>query len=320
MRLLTAADVNRALSMSEAIDAIKTGFIALSAGQAQMPVRASLPVPGGLTLTMPAYISGEPISTVKVVSVCAGNTAAGLPVVMGSVLVIDAKTGQIRALIEGSSLTALRTGAASGLATDLLARPEASILAVIGAGVQARTQIAAVCAVRPIKTIRIYSPNNAAKLAEELHALYRLKTTAMPDAHSALIGADVVVAATNSSTPVVRLQDVAPGVHINGVGSYRHDMQEIAAEIVSRAKVVIDHRASAWQEAGDLIIARDRGMLRESDVVEIGEVAAGLQLGRTSPEQITFFKSVGSAVQDAAVAARILAVAEAQNLGTVVNF
>lgn len=307
MRIFGAKDVAR-LSMREAIDAVRGGFIALSTGKANVPVRGVLPVEGNTTLTMPAHIHGSAVSTVKVISVYPGNAMLGLPTVLGNVLVLDAKTGETLALIDGASLTALRTGAASGLATDLLALPDAHVLAVIGAGKQARTQVEAVCAVRPIDQIRVYSLRNADVFADELRIHYPVASvTVAPDLAVALRGVQVVVAATNSRTPVVSLEHLGAGVHVNGVGSFRPDMQEIAADVVSRAKIVVDHRESAWAEAGDLIIPRDLGMISESSVhAELGEIAAGLRPGRESAGEITFFKSVGNAVQDAAVAERIV--------------
>ena len=307
MRILSAEDVFKLLPMRAAIDAVRVGFIALSTGKANVPVRTGLPVNGNVTLTMPAYIQGSAVSVVKIVSVYADNPQRGLPTVLGNVLVLDASNGMTLALIDGASLTALRTGAASGLATDLLALPDAHILAVIGAGRQARTQVEAVCAVRPIDTIRVYSPHHAAEFADELRQRYRVEVQAVATSADALRDADVVVAATNSATPVVTLEPLKLGVHINGVGSYRPDMQEVAAEVVQRATVVVDHRESVWHEAGDLIIPRDLGLIHESIIyAEIGEIAAGLRPGRTREDEITFFKSVGNAVQDAAVAERIV--------------
>lgn len=320
MRLLSADDVRAAVSMPDAIDAVRAGFVALSTGRATVPLRTMLPMPDGITLYMPAYIQGEPVSTVKVVSVYPGNPAHGLPTIIARVLVLDASTGQPLALMDGTSLTALRTGAASGLATDLLARMEAQILGVIGAGAQAWTQIEAVCAVRTISEIRVYSPNRAQAFADELRGRYGMRIVVALNAHEALLGADVIVAATNSKTPVVHTDDVSPGTHINGVGSFTPEMQEVGSNVVSRARVIVDHRESAWAEAGDLIIPRDDGIILEQHAqTEIGEVAAGLAPGRETPDQITFFKSVGNAVQDAAVAARVLAVAEERGLGTVIE-
>lgn len=317
MRILTADDVRAAVDMRAAIDAMRTGFIALSTGQARVPLRSIMETPGGLLLTMPAHLATAPISTVKVVSVCPDNPARGLPTIHAAVLVTDAQTGAPLALLEGSVLTAKRTGAASGLATELLAVPEASVLAVIGAGVQARTQIEAVCTVRPITEIRIFSLAGAEQLASELRAQTTAQVTVAASPHAALAGAHVIVAATNSQTPVVHLDDLGPGAHINGIGSYTPEMQEIAAGVVTQARVVVDNRAGVWAEAGDLIIPRDQGLITEDHVyAEIGEIAAGTKPGRLDPREITFFKSVGNAVQDAALAQIVLAAADTRGLGT----
>ena len=321
IKILTADDVRAAVDMRAAIDAVRAGFIALSAGRARVPLRSALETPGGVLLTMPAQLDDAPISAVKIVSVCAENPSLGLPTIYAAVLVTDARTGQPLALMDGGTVTALRTGAASGLATDLLAVPGASVLAVIGAGVQARTQVAAVCAVRPIAEIRIFSLAGAEALADELRERYPARIVVARSAPEALHGAQVVVAATNSKSPVVHLSDLTPGVHINGIGSFAPDMQEIAADVVAQSTIVVDHRPSVWAEAGDLIIARDQGLITENSIyAEIGEIAAGLKEGRTSPDEITFFKSVGNAVQDAALAQRVIAGAAARGLGTDVAF
>ncbi|MBN1201262.1 MAG: ornithine cyclodeaminase [Anaerolineae bacterium] len=316
MRILTADDVRAAVDMRAAIDAVRAGFVALSTGRANVPLRGVLETPGGVLLTMPAQIEGAPVSAVKVVSVCPENRSHGLPTIYAAVLVTDAQTGAPLALMDGGVLTAQRTGAASGLATDLLAVSQASILAVIGAGVQARTQVAAVCAVRPITEIRIFSLFGAEQMADELRELYPARVVVAPSAPAALEDAHVVVAATNSKTPVVHLDDLAPGAHINGIGSFTPEMQEIAADVVLASRVVVDHRASAWAEAGDLIIPRNQGLIT-GDIVhaEIGEIAAGLKEGRHDPHEITFFKSVGNAVQDAALAQRVIAAADERGLG-----
>lgn len=318
IRILTGEDVRMALTMQAAIGAVREGFIALSTGRARVPVRGVFEQPGGVTLTMPAHIEGAAISTVKVVSVFPGNREKGLPAVMAALLVLDASSGEPLALLDGTALTAIRTGAASGVATDLLARPDAHVLGVIGAGPQARTQIEAVCAVRPLTAIRIYSRGGAGDLAAEVRNRYALDARAVPERREALAGADIIVAATNSRTPVITLADVAPGTHINAVGSFTPEMQEVAADVVTNARVVVDHRESAWAEAGDLIIPRDQGIFSEEEVyAELGEIAAGIKRGRESQEAITLFKSVGNAVQDAVVAAVVLERAATLNLGTV---
>jgi len=322
MRLISAADVKQAISMTDAIAAVREGFIALSTAKAQVPLRSALQTADGTTLFMPAYVDQALNSAVKIVSIYPGNARHGLPSIVASVLVLDAGTGQLRALIDATYLTALRTGAGSGLATDLLALPDASILGVIGAGAQARTQIEAVLAVRPIREIRIFSRSGAEMLVAALSASYPdLSIRTAHSASDALRGTQVLIAATTSSTPVIELADVQTGAHINGIGSYTPTMQEVAAEVVTRAKIVVDSRESCLAEAGDLLIPMATGMLDHDAIyAEIGEIAAGLKPGRTSAEEITFFKSVGNAIQDLTVAARVLAAAEAQNLGTIVNF
>ncbi len=319
MRILTAEDVRAALPMIDAIDAMRTAFVALSTGKATVPLRSALPTPDGVTLLMPAYIASEPISVVKLASVYPGNPARGLPTIHAAVLVFNAETGETLALIDGGALTAIRTGAGSGLATDLLARQDAMTLGVIGAGVQARTQIEAVCAVRPIVQIRIYSPKRAQALADELRGRSSAVVTAVGSASEALRGADVVIAATNSQGPVFDDADLAAGVHVNGIGSFTPQMREVPQATVARAKIVGDHRESLWAEAGELIAARDAGLIADIHA-ELGEVVAGLKVGRESADEVTFFKSVGNAVQDAAAAARVLQQAAAYGLGRVVEF
>lgn len=320
MRILSAADVRACLPMPEAIDAMREAFAALSSGRVRSPLRAHLETAGGTMLYMPAYIDGSPISTVKVVSVFPDNPAArGLPTVQAMVVVVSAETGATLALMDGTTLTAIRTGAASGLATDLLARRDAAVLGVIGAGAQARTQVEAVLSIRPIHAIRVYSLRGANAFADELRARTGLTVDAVNTASEVARGADVVVTATNSATPVLALADVSPSVHVNGVGSYTPRMQELAADLVCSATLVVDHRESAWAEAGDLIIPRDAGLLREDDVrAELGELVLGRKPGRESDDEITVFKSVGNAAQDAAAARRVLVAAEARGMGIVV--
>jgi ornithine cyclodeaminase len=218
--------------------------------------------------------------------------------------------------MDGTYLTALRTGAASGAATRVLARPDARVLALFGAGAQAPCQAQAVCAVRPIE--RIWIVNRSRERAEALRtALIDQGTQAdvrlADSAASALAEADVICCATRAPAPLFADANVRPGTHINGVGSYTPELAEVPPETVARARVVVDQRAAAWAEAGDVIQARRAGLLDEGQVVELGEVIAGQAAGRADDAQITFFKSVGNAVQDVAVGQ--LALAEARRLG-----
>ncbi|MEO0564764.1 MAG: ornithine cyclodeaminase [Chloroflexota bacterium] len=310
MRILTASDVRQLLPMSAAIEAVRDGYVALSHGHATVPVRGMMMTADGTTLTMPAHITGESVSVVKLVGIFDGNPARGLPTIHAVLLVTDAATGVPLLLSDAGALTAIRTGAGSGVATDLLALPDASVLACIGAGAQGRTQVEGVCAVRHIREIRLYSRGDSAQqMADEIQGRYDATVTVAETVAEATTSADVICLATNSSSPVIHLDDVKPGAHINGVGSYKPTMQEAAADLVTanHVQVIVDHRESIWEEAGDLIIPRDAGQFADEDIVaEIGQVVAGDVQGRTSDDQITFFKSVGNAVQDAAVAKVLL--------------
>lgn len=322
MRILNRDQIRAALPMPAAIDAMREAFIALSNGKVQAPLRTTIQTPHGVSLFMPAYLEGATYGAVKMVGVYPDNATHDLPTVPASVLVFDAETGQTRALLDGTFLTALRTGAASGLATDLMARSDAAILGMIGAGGQARMQIEAICAVRPITTVRVYSRGGAGAFCEQLSAVYpAIQFIAASSALEALHGADILVAATTSATPVIFSAAVEAGVHINGIGSYTSTMCEVEPRLVARARIVVDSRASALAEAGDVIIPIQQGLITANDIyAELGEIASGVKRGRDNPEQITFFKSVGTAAQDASAAARIVATAEAQNLGVEISF
>ena len=327
LRILSATHVRDAVTMAEAIEAVRQAYIQLSADQAVVPLRTPLPVTGrdAVTLFMPAYLAGSDAMGAKIVSVFPENTERGLPLIHALVIVVDAETGRPVAVMDGTYLTALRTGAASGVATDLLARRDAQVAAIFGAGAQARTQLEAVCAVRPIDKAWVYdtSPEAAAAYVEEMRTRGQRIPSDISVADSpaqAVRDADVICTATTSSTPVFSDADLKPGVHINGIGAYTPEMQEIPAETVVRARVIVDSRSASLAEAGDLIVPLQSGLISEDSIHgEIGEVAAGQIPGRVSDEEVTFFKSVGVAVQDVAVADLILRRAESLGLGTEVS-
>ena len=322
IRILAAADVAAALSMTEAIAATRTAFGQLSAGQAVAPVRTQWSTASGTALVMPAYLPQERGLGAKIVSVFPGNPGRGLPTVTALVTLLDAETGQPIALLDGSYLTALRTGAASGVATDLLALPDAHTLALFGAGVQARTQLLAACAVRDIHTVWVYDRNTErsraliAELAGQGRIPTDLRLAASPA--EALAEAQIVSTATTSSTPVFADTDLLPGVHINAIGAFTPQMQEIPGETVVRARVFVDQRDAALAEAGDLIVPAEAGRFDPTRLIEIGAVINSEAEGRQSSEQVTLFKSVGNAVQDIATAVRALHIAEERGLGTTV--
>ncbi len=321
MLILNAADVRRALPMRETIEAMKRAYAALSAGQANIPLRTSLPIPAqnATALFMPAFVSEtdgeESALTLKIVTLFPHNVPAGLPFIHAAVLVLDAQNGKTLALLEGGTLTAIRTGAGGGAAADLLARAESRTVALFGAGVQARTQLEAVCAVRNIEKVWIHAlfPEQVEAFIAEMRS--RVSATLVPAAtpRQALAEADIVCAATTTTTPLFDDADLRPGTHITGVGSYTPAMIEIPPATVARARVVVDSRAASQAEAGEIIRAAEQGLFDWQNAAELGEIVLGTQTGRTSPEQITFFKSVGVAVQDALAAQ--LALKNARKLG-----
>lgn len=316
IRVLSAADVRAALPMPAAIAAMRRAFGQLSAGDAVVPLRGRIATEKGVTLLMPAYLPQSAALGVKIVSVYGENSARGLPVVSATVLVLDPETGLPRALMDGSALTAIRTGAGGGLAADLLARKNARTVALFGAGVQARAQLQAVLAVRDIRRVYIISRTrqSAQRLADEIAGWKNAPQVLLPASSAeAVQNADIVIAATTSNTPVFDGNDLRPGTHITGVGSYTPQMQEVDAVTVERARVVVDSREAALAEAGDIIIPG------AEIAAELGEIVNGTQPGRQDDREITFFKSVGVAAQDAIAAAEVLSAAEKLGLGAEVS-
>lgn len=322
MLILSAAEIRKALSMGDAISAMKSAFAAYSSGHAQVPMRNRLAVPShqAMSLIMPAYIEDNKneAMAVKVVSVYPGNPAAGLPLIHAAVLVLEASTGHPIALLEGSELTAVRTGAASGAATDILARKDSRVAAIFGAGVQSRTQLEAVCTVRQIRTAWIFDPDplKTTEFIEDMAGFDPIPSDLRPanNPDQAISDADVVCCATTSPTPVFNDPCLRPGVHINAVGSFTPEMQEIPAETIMRAMLVVDSRQAVLSETGDILKPIQAGIInREHIDAELGELVLGIKNGRQDTNQITCFKSVGLAVQDAAAAQ--LALRNAQDLG-----
>jgi ornithine cyclodeaminase/alanine dehydrogenase-like protein (mu-crystallin family) len=320
IRVLSSEDVRRALPMRLAVEAMKSAFAQLSAGRAEVPLRTRIDVPAhsGVTLFMPAYLSGDDQMGVKIVSAFDNNPVQGLPLIYALVVVVDTRTGEPTAVMDGTYLTALRTGATSGAATDVLARQDARVAAIFGAGAQGRTQLEAVCAVRPIEEAWVFdpAPERAAAYAEEMSEELSLIVRLAGTPAEAVRAADVICTATTSPTPVFEDADVRPGAHINAVGAYTPRTREIPGDTVSRAKVVIDHRDASLAEAGDLLIPLKEGLVTENHIHgELGEIVNGWKAAREGPEEITLFKSVGVAVQDVAAATAVLKAAQEQGTG-----
>jgi ornithine cyclodeaminase len=309
--------------MSAAIESMRSAFGQLSANQAVVPLRTRMETDQGLLLFMPAFLTGSREIGFKMVSIWGDNPGRGLPAIIALAVVIDPDTGQPAALINGEELTAIRTGAGGGLAADLLARPDARVVTVFGSGVQARAQLEAVCVVRQIKEVRIVgrTPSSVEKFAREVATWPDAPAVAAAGSRQeAIEGADIIIAATTSETPVFDGRYLSPGTHITGVGSYAPHMQEVDEVTVKQAKIVVDSLQASLVEAGDLIIPLKKNIISKLDIHgELGAIVNGDLPGRESQEEITFFKSVGVAVQDAAAAGAILRQAEARGLGTVVE-
>ena len=333
LRFLSADEVRQALPMPVAVEAMKRALAALSAGEAVVPPRTHLALAdpsaaasaaraAGTALVMPAYAPADGRLGVKIVTLLEGNRGRGLPMLQGLMVLFDSTTGSPLAVMDAATLTAVRTGAASGAATDLLARPGAATAAVFGAGVQGRTQLEAVCAVRAIQQARVFDLDAAAggRFAEEMAGRLGIAVEPASTPAEALAGADVVCTATTASEPVFDDADLAPGVHLNAVGAYQPPAREVPAETVCRARVVVDQRAAALEEAGDLVVPIREGLITADHIAaEVGEIVAGRAVGRESQEQVTLFKSVGVAVEDVAAASAALAGAERLGLGTAVR-
>ncbi len=323
MRILSRSDVQGALSMRDAIALVRDAYAQLSAGQATVPLRVPVPITkhDGVTLFMPAHLQTSDALAVKIVSVHNKNPGQGLPLIHALVVVIDATTGIPLAALEGGYLTALRTGAASGVATDLLARRDARVAAIFGAGAQGRTQLRAVAAMRNLERVFVFDAirESAERFVAEMRGRDGVPNDVRVAASSAeaVRDADVICTATTSTRPVFSGSDLKPGVHINAIGAYTPQMQEVDEQTLQRAnKIVIDAREGALAEAGDLIIALRNGAIKESDIyAEIGEIAAGKKPGRERDDEITYFKSVGNAAQDASVARAIYDAAQKNNWG-----
>ncbi len=321
MKFLNADDVRKALPMSDAVDAMKTTFIQLSASDAVVPVRTHIGTVDGSgdALFMPSYSAGEKKMAVKVVTLFPENHNRGMPFIQAVVLVFDATNGRTEAMLDGTILTALRTGAASGAATDVLALKDATVAGIFGAGVQARTQLEAVRAVRDIKEVRVHDIDEqcAKKFADEIVSGGGITARVCKTSAEVLDGAHVVCAATTSNNPIFSDGELSPGTHINAVGSYKPHVREVPGETVARAGVYVDQLEAAWEEAGDLIIPVNDGLIEKGHVRgEVGDLFTGKIAGRASDDEVTFFKSVGVALQDLMAASRALKNAERDELGT----
>lgn len=319
MLVLDAAAVRAALPMARAVDVAAQTFAALAAGSVEQPPR-QFTRPTGLELwagLMPCTIADdEPVHVVKLVTITAGNLERGLPSVHGLVAVLDGETGVPLAVLDGASLTAVRTAAVSGLATRLLAAPDASDLAVIGAGAQGRAHLEAMAVVRTLERVRVWnrSPGRAQDFAAWA-ASRGWDCTVVATVPAATAGADLICVCTDAATPLVEAADVSDGTHVNAIGAFTATTRELAADLVARARVVVDDHAAAAEEAGDILLAQAEGAIGADHVeASLVELAGGTTFTR-APGDVTVFKSVGLSAEDAFAARAVLHAASRDRLG-----
>jgi len=308
--ILSHQDVYGLLAMDDCVDLMEQALKTLSRGDAVLPLRSMvwLPDRSGLLGLMPGYL-GEPRSFgLKVVSIMPGNHGGEYDSHQGVVMLFGVEHGEPLAVIDASSITAIRTAATSGAATRALARADAGDLAILGSGVQAVSHLDAMRAVRPLRRIRVWSrtPANARSFADRESRRVGLAIEAMDSARAAVEGADLICTTTAATSPVLEGRWIAPGAHVNAVGACFKANRELDTAAVVRSRLYVDRRESALHEAGDFLIARDEGAVGDSHILgELGDVLLGRVPGRTSPDQVTLFESLGVAIEDLAAAHRI---------------
>ena len=320
--VLTNDEVARLLPMAACIELMAEALAGLARGQAHQPLRLVVRPPGaaGVMALMPAYRGGAaPAFGLKSIGVFPGNVERGLDSHQGALMLFDGETGELRALLNASEVTAIRTAAVSAVATRALAREDAGDLAIIGSGVQARSHLTAMALVRRVRRVRVASLHfeRARAFAAEQGGRHAFPVEAVATAEEAVRGADLVVAATSAAEPVLRRAWVGPGTHLNVVGASLPDRREVDGATMAAARVFVDRRESAENEAGDYRLAVREGAIPADHIrAELGEVLIGKAPGRSGPDEITLFKSLGLAVEDLWSAAHLYQRARETGTGT----
>ena len=318
--VLSEREIQSLIDVEELIRALERAHIQFSSGKAVMPVRMVVPVPEikGRITSMPAYLSEDKALGMKVVTYFPENPRQGLPIILATVFLFSTESGKLLAVMDGTYITAIRTACISAVATRALANPETPVLGVLGAGVQARAQIRTLCAVRKIEEIKVYDvlEKSVQSLKEQLEPDLGIKIEAVKTPEQAVRNADLLVTVTTAKEPIIRVDWLKPGIHINAIGSHRPDLREIDGATMRRAKVVVDSREAVMAECGDVLLAIKEGAIGEEHIhAEIGEVLAGKKTGRTSAGEITLYKAVGIAIQDVATAKLVYQTAVEKKIG-----
>lgn len=316
LRLLSLDEVKQSITMSQAIKAMENAFIQLAKQQVKLPLRTGIAIDeeDALTLTMPAYLAQDKALGLKVVSIFPKNSALNKPSITGFIMLLDASTGEPKALMDAGYLTALRTGAVSGLATQYFAADDATHVAIIGSGVQAETQLQAVANVRDITQVSVWSRNikNAEQFAAQFTDQYAINV--YDSISLAVKDADIICTATGSAEPLISMHDIGPHVHINAIGSHTANMKEISNDVLKHAVVIVDQLSAVMAEAGEIISAVQEKQLQQEDIIEIGDWL--MHKNADLKNKITVFKSVGLSIQDLSVASVVYQNAMDKKLGT----
>jgi alanine dehydrogenase len=306
---ISRQDVEHLLSYEETIQVVEECFRELAAGQVSMPQRIMMPIPNksGVLAAMPAFLAGADALGIKVASVYQGNPAGGLPAILGVILMLNPATGEPLAIMDATCITAVRTAAASAVATKYMAREDAEVLGVLGSGVQAIAHVRALATIRRLSEIRIFSPNAFRKSAAiEAELGLRAAVNIVGTPREAVANCDIVVLATSSPTPVIDGDWITPGTHLNAIGSHAPHARELDLRTLQRSRVVCDSVDACLAEAGDFLIPSRSGEWDVSAIYgELGEIVTGKKQGREQNSTITLYKSVGLAVQDACVGALV---------------
>ncbi|MGH7681059.1 MAG: ornithine cyclodeaminase family protein [Candidatus Eiseniibacteriota bacterium] len=324
VRVIGQADVPRLLPMAACVPLMAEALKSLARGDADQPLRSVIRLPGrnGFLGTMPACV-GPPLTTgVKVITVFPGNHGTPLDSHQGAVLLFDSDRGSLLAILDATSITEIRTAAASGAATDALARPDAQTLAILGSGVQASGHVAAMRAVRPISKVSVWSRDvkRARAFAEAESARHGILVEAFAQAEDAVRGADIVCTVTSAAEPVLQGAWLSPGTHVNAVGACIPTHRELDTAAVARSRVFVDRRESALHEAGDILIPIREGAFGPDHIAaEIGEVLLGRVPGREAADDVTLYKSLGLAIEDLTAARHVYEAAVAAGIGTLVE-
>jgi ornithine cyclodeaminase len=305
--VLNEADVKALLTMDDLIEAMEIALADFSAGGVTQPVRTVLQVGGGSSFygLMPAFMPSRPALGTKLVTVFAANAERGLPTHLATIVLLDPDTGRLLALMDGRYITEARTAAVSAVSVRHLARENATTLAIIGSGVQARSHLEAVARVCDLQEVRVWSPSrtNVDRFITEMTPHVEARIGWSPSAAAAVDGADIVALVTSSPEPVVRSEWIADGAHVCAVGACRPTQREMDAALVARADLYVDSRDAALVEAGDIVLAIGDGAIDSSHIkAELGQVIAGAASGRSAGDRVTIFKSLGLAVEDVAAA------------------